>query len=139
MAKEDHATETKAAPKLQDAADTKPPKAQQEHVSMQTITDTSDNSPIGNADERDTLDILFTTVESLFECQTAEDYKATALQAMTIQSSSAALCSIPDNARHSLVIQPMMEGNSVAEDDLSQPVVKAVTKITLQAACEAAG
>ena len=32
VAKEDHAAEAKAAPELQDAADTKPPKVQQVHV-----------------------------------------------------------------------------------------------------------
>ena len=90
MAKEDHAAEAKAAPELQDAADTKPPKAQQVHVSLQTITDTADYSPLGEED-RLLLDGLLSTVEYLFGCKTAEDYKALALQAMVIQSSSAAL------------------------------------------------
>ena len=48
-------------------------------------------SPLGPADELG-LDILFTTVETLFDHQNAEDYKARALQA-------AALCDVTDNAR----------------------------------------
>jgi hypothetical protein len=52
--------------------------------------DTAIYSPLGDEDKQG-LDLLLTTVESLFGHKTAEDYKALDLQAMVIQSSSAAL------------------------------------------------
>ena len=61
--------------------------------------DTAIYSPLGDEDKL-AWDTLLTTVESLFDQQTAKDFKARALQALAVQPSFTALkVQLTDNAR----------------------------------------
>ena len=124
------------------------------------------NTMLSLYDHQTAEDYVFNTMKSLYGQQTAEDYmtqiahspsatpckvKPTDTRPQALQVKGYVHKALgtanhlpkgndyePGMNAQMNILQPVMEGDTVAEDDLSQPAVRAMAKNTLQAACEAA-